>query len=84
MYSQSYISVPKEGRLNSAHYSIMKIYNRRELQPIAINHSADIYYKDFMKIYRKHTSESNSFLAIDFTLPFDNSVRFRKNTLHPL
>ena len=45
-----YFSVPKEVRLNSTHYLIMKIYIRRELQYIAVNHSADIDYKDFMNI----------------------------------
>ena len=45
--TQSYFSV----RLNSTHYLIMKINNNRELKNIAINHSADIDYKDFMKIY---------------------------------
>ena len=59
----------------------MKINNKRELQNIAINHSADIDYKDFMKIYRKYTSEPYSFLTIDSTLPADNPLRFRKNIL---
>ena len=48
--TQSYFSVPKDVRLNSTHYLIMKINNRKELQNIAVNHSADIDYKDFMKI----------------------------------
>ena len=45
----------------------MKISNKRELQNIAINHFADIDYKDFMKIYRESTKESYSFLTIDTT-----------------
>ena len=45
--SKSYFSVPKEVRLNSTHYLIMRIHTRRELQQIAINHSADIDYKTF-------------------------------------
>ena len=53
--TQSYFSVPKDVRLNSKHYLIMKINNRKELQNIAINHSADIDYKEFMKIYRECT-----------------------------
>ena len=53
--TQSYFSVPKDVRLNSTHYLIMKINNKRELQNIAINRSADIYYKDFMRIYRECT-----------------------------
>ena len=67
--TQSYFSVPKDVRLNSTHYFIMKINNRRELQNIAINHSADIDYGDFMKIYRECTKEPFNFLAIDTTLP---------------
>ena len=59
--TQSYFSVPKVVRLNSTHYLIMKINNRRELQNIAITHSADIDYKDFMKIYRECTKEPYSF-----------------------
>ena len=43
--------VPKDARLYSTHYLIMKINNRKELRNIAINHSADINYKDFVKIY---------------------------------
>ena len=48
--TQSYFSVPKDVRLNSTHYLMMKIYNKRELQDIASNHSADVDYKDFLKI----------------------------------
>ena len=55
--TQSYFSVPKDVRLNSTHYLIMKINNKRELQNIAINHSADIDYKDFVKIYRECTEK---------------------------
>ena len=67
--TQSYFSVPKDVRLDSTHYLIMKINNNRELQNIAINHSADIGYKDFMKIYRECTKELINFLTIDTTLP---------------
>ena len=64
--TQSYFSVPKDVRIKSTHYLIMKIYNK-ELQQISINHSADIDYKDFMKIYRKYTIQPYSFLIIDTT-----------------
>ena len=56
----------------------MKI-NNRELQNVAINHSADIDYKDFMKIYRECTNEPYNFLTIDTPLPLTNPLRFRKN-----
>ena len=61
--TQSYFSVPKDVRLNSTHYFTMKINNNRELQNIAINHSADIDYKDFIKIYRECTKEPYNFLT---------------------
>ena len=41
--TQSYFSVPKNVRLNSTHYLIMKINSKREFRSIAINHSADVY-----------------------------------------
>ena len=53
--TQSYFSVPKDVRLNSTHYFINKINNRKELQNIVINHSADIEYTDFLRIYRECT-----------------------------
>ena len=57
----------------------MKINNRKDLQQIAIDHSADIDYKDFLKIYRNCKKEPYSFLTIDTTLPADDRMRFRKN-----
>ena len=57
----------------------MKIKNKRELQNIEINHSADIDYKDFIKICRECTKEPFNFLTIDTTLPASDSLRFRKN-----
>ena len=36
--TQSYFKVPKDVRLNSTHFFIMKITNKRELQQIALNH----------------------------------------------
>ena len=79
---QSYFSVPKDVRLNSTHYLILKMNNKREWQYIAINHSADIDYQDFIRIYRECTKESYNFLAIDTTLPASDPLRFRKNLFH--
>ena len=73
--TQSYFSVLKDVRLNSTHYFIMKINNKRELQNNAINHSAQIYYKDFIKMYRECTKEPYNFLTIDTTLPSTNTLR---------
>ena len=78
---QSYFKVPKDVRLNSTHFFIMKIPNKRKLQQIALNHSSDIDFKDFMKIYKKCTKEPYSFLVNDTTLPSDDPLRFRKNLL---
>ena len=52
-FSQSYFKVPKDVKLNSTQFFIMKIPNKRELQQIALNHSSDIDFKDFLKIYKK-------------------------------
>ena len=59
----------------------MKIPNKRELQHIALNHSSDIDFKDFMKISKKYTVEPYSFLVNDINLPSDNPLRFRKYLL---
>ena len=82
--TQSYFKVPKDVRLNSTHFFIMKIPNKRELQQIAINHSSDINTKDFANIYRKCTDEPYSFLVNDTTLASDNTLRFRKNLVNIL
>ena len=38
---------------SSTHFFIMKIPNKREIQQIALNHSSDINFTDFIKIYEK-------------------------------
>ena len=75
------IKVPKDVRLNSTHFVIMKVPNKRELQQIALNHSSDIDFKDSMKIYKKCTAKPYSFLVNDTALPSDGPLRFRKNLL---
>ena len=82
--TQSYFSVPKDVRLNSTHYLIMRIINKKELQNIAINHSTEIDCKDFMKVYRECTREPYNFLTIDTTLPASNPLSFRKNLFDTL
>ena len=59
----------------------MKIRNKRELQQIALNHSSDTDFKDFIKIYKTCISEPYSFLVNDTTLLSDNPLRYRKNLL---
>ena len=77
--TQSYFKVPKDIRLNSSHFFIAKIPNKRELQQLAINHSSDINTKDFANIYRKCRNEPYSFLVIDTMLASNKLLRFRKN-----
>ena len=74
--TQSYFKVPKHVQLNSEHFFITKIPNKRELQQIALNHSSDTDFKNFMKIYKKCTAEPYSFLVNDTTLPSDNPLKF--------
>ena len=76
---QSYFAGPKNIRLNSTHYFVMKIPNKRELQQIAYNHSSDIDFQDFMDLYKKCTAKLYSFLVIDTTLASNNPAPFRKN-----
>ena len=57
----------------------MKINNRKELQNIEISYSADIDYKDFMKIYKECTKEPFNCLTIDTTLPASDPLRLKKN-----
>ena len=73
--------MPKDVRLNCTHFFIMKIPNKREIQQIALNHAADIDFKDFMKIYKKYTKKPYSFLVNDTILPSDDPLRFRKDLL---
>ena len=50
--TQSYFAVPKNIRLSSMYYFIMKISNKQELQQIAFNYSSDIDFKDFTNLYK--------------------------------
>ena len=77
--TQSYFRTPKDARLNSTHYVIMKIQSKKELQNIAQENSEDIDFKDFLKIYKDYTSEPYSCMIIDTTVPSGHPIRFRKN-----
>ena len=77
--TQSYFKVPKDVRLNTTHFFIMKIPNKKELLQIAANHSSDIDFKDFVKTYNKCIDKPYSFLVNDTTLSSDDPLRFRKN-----
>ena len=76
--TQSNFQVLKDVPLNTTHFFIAKIPNRRELQETARNHSCDISTKDFTNIYREFTAEPYSFSVNDTMLASDNPLRFRK------
>ena len=59
----------------------MKVPNKGKLQQIACNHSSDIDFKDFVKLYKDYTKELNLFLVNDTTLSSGNPLRFRRNLL---
>ena len=65
---QSYFPVPKNIRLYSTHYFVMKIPNKKELQKIAFNNSSHIAFQDFVSFYKKCTAKSYSFLVIELLL----------------
>ena len=76
--TQSYFKVPKDVRLNTTHFFITKIPNKRELQEIARHHSSDIRTENFINIYRECTAKPYSFFVNYTTLASDNPLRFRK------
>ena len=69
----SCFAVSKNIRLNSTHYFVMKIPNKKELQQILFNHSLDIDFEDFINLRKNCTAKPYSFLVIDTTLASDNS-----------
>ena len=48
--TQSHFAVPKNIRLTSTHYFIMRIQNKQKLQQTAFNYSSDIDFQDFMNL----------------------------------
>ena len=61
-------------------FFIMKMSNKGDLQQIALNHSSDINFKYFMKLYKDYAKEPCSVLVM-IQLSSDNPLRFRKNLL---
>ena len=80
--TQSYFRALKDARLNSTHYILMKIGNKKELKRIAEEKSGHLDYKDFLKIYHYCTREAYSFMLID-TRP-TASVTFKKKINKPI
>ena len=79
---QSYFRALKDARLNSKHYILMKINNKKELKRIAEEQLGHLDYKMFLKIYNYCTREPYSFMLIN-TRP-TASILFKKNFDEPL
>ena len=75
---QSYFTVPKNIRLNSSPYFVMKIQNKQKLQQSAVSHWSDIDFQDFMNLYKKCTVKPYLLLVIIATLAPDNSSPFKR------
>ena len=82
--TKPYFAVSKNIRLNSAHYFIMTILSKQEIEEIALNHSSYIDFKYFMNLYKKCTAKPYSFLVIATTLASHNSSRFTKYLLETI
>ena len=80
--TQSYFRALKDVRLNSTHYILRKIGNKKELKRIAEEKSGHLDSKDFLKIYNYCTREPYSFMLID-TRP-TASVTFKKFFRKPI
>ena len=80
--TQSYFRTPKDATLNSTHYILMKIGNKKELKSIAEENSSHLDFKDFLKIYNYCTKEPYSFMLVD-TRPTAR-VTFKKNFNEPI
>ena len=80
--TQSYFRTPKDARLNSTHYILMKISNKKELKSIAEENSGHLEFKDFLKTYNYCTNQPYSFMMVD-TRP-TACVTFKKNFNEPI
>ena len=63
--TQSYFRTPKDARLNSSHYILMKMSNKKELKIIAEENSGHLDFNDFLKIYNYCTDKPYSFMMLD-------------------
>ena len=80
--TQSYFRTPKDARLNSTHYILMKIGNKKELKSIAEENSGHLDLKDFFRIYNYCTKDPYSFMMVD-TRPTAR-MTFKKNFDEPI
>ena len=63
--TQSYFRTPKDAKLNSTHYILMKIGNKKEPKSIAEENSGHLDFKDFLKIHNYCTNDPYLFMMVD-------------------
>ena len=80
--TESYFRTPKDARLNSTHYILMKIRNKKELKGIAEENSCHLDFQDFLKVYNYCMKDPYSFIMAD-TRPTAR-VTFIKNFDEPI
>ena len=80
--TQSYFRIPKDARLNTTYYILIKMGNKKELKSIAEENSGHLDFKDFLKIYNYCTNKPYSFMMVD-TRP-NARVTFKKNFDEPI
>ena len=80
--TQSYFRALKDARLNSRHYTLIKIGNKKELKIIAEEKSGNLDYKDFLRMYNYCTKGPYSFMTIDTRLTA--TIPFKKNFNEPI
>ena len=78
----SYFRALKDARLNSTHYILMKMGNKKALKSIAEEKSGNLDYKDFLKMYNYCTKEPYSFMTID-AIP-TATITYKKNFDEPI
>ena len=78
----SYFRALKDARLNSTHYMLMKIGNKKELKRIAEEKSGYLDYKAFFKMYNYCTKDPYSFMTIDARPTA--TIQFKKNFDEPI
>ena len=80
--TQSYFRTPKDARLYSTHYTLMKMGYKKELKSIAEKNSGHLDFKDFLKIYNYCADEPCSFMMVD-TRP-TALITYKKNFNEPI
>ena len=80
--TQSCFRALKDARLNSTHYILMRIGNKKELKRIAEEKLGHLDYKDFFKMYNYCTKDPYSFMTIDTTPTA--TIQFKKNFNEPI